>query len=119
MIKNLSSFTFYEADEQEGADTIVFSYGITSQASREAVQNLRTDGRKVSLLIAKTLLPVPPVYYEILSKYNHIVVAEENFTGLYRQLLFGAVPAKHITGINDFGKMINPASIIKEVKQLL
>jgi len=117
-IKNLPSYTYYEADEQEGAGTIVLSYGITSQASREAVKSLRNDGKKVSLLIVKTLLPVPPVYYEVLSKYDHIVVAEENYTGQYRQLLFGAVPAKHITGVNDFGKMINPADIIKEVAKL-
>jgi len=117
-VANLDSYTFFEADEQADSETIVMSYGITSQAAREAVRQLRSDGKKVSLLIAKTLLPVPASYYEILSRYKNIVIAEENYTGQYRQLLFGASSPKNITGVNDFGKMINPADIIKEVTRL-
>lgn len=112
-INNLNKYTFYELDEQENAKTIILSYGITSQASREAIKSLRSKGIKISLLITKTLFPVSEIYYKILSKYEHIIVAEENYTGQYRQILFGAISEKHITGVNDFGKMINPSDIIK------
>ena len=62
--KNLEHFTYYELDEQKETNTLIVSFGITAQAAKEAVKKLRSDGIKVSLLIANTLLPVPPVYFE-------------------------------------------------------
>ena len=61
------------------------------------------------------MFPVPPVYFEIFSKYKRIIVAEENLTGQYRQILFGTGPDKSITGVNEFGNMVKPISIINEV----
>lgn len=116
-VKNLSEYTFFEYDKEENAISIVVSYGVSAQAAREAVSKLRAEGEKVSLLILKTLLPVPHEYYKILSGYKHIVIAEENYTGQYRQILFGAIPPENIKGVNEFGKMITPESIIKEIKE--
>jgi 2-oxoglutarate ferredoxin oxidoreductase subunit alpha len=113
--KNLEHFTYYDLDEQKDAQTLVVSYGISAQAAKDAVKKLRADGVKVSLLITKTMLPVPPVYFEIFSKYKRIVVAEENLTGQYRQILFGIRPDESITGVNEFGNMVKPISIINEV----
>ena len=113
--KNLEHFTYYELDEQKETNTLIVSFGITAQAAKEAVKKLRSDGIKVSLLIANTLLPVPPVYFEIFSKYKRIIVAEENLTGQYRQILFGTRPDESITGVNEFGNMVKPISIINEV----
>lgn len=115
---NVKSFTYYDFDEQKDASILLVSYGVTSQAAREAVEELRKEGKRISLLITKTLLPVPDVYYEIFSSYPKIVVAEENLTGQYRQLLFGSVPPLHITGINEFGKMISPVSIKQNIYAL-
>jgi 2-oxoglutarate ferredoxin oxidoreductase subunit alpha len=113
--RNIEDYTFYELDEVPGENTIIVSYGITSQSAKEAVINLRKDGKKISHLIAKTLLPVPQKYYEILSRYKTIIVAEENLTGQYQQILFGSKPDSNIIGITEFGKMISPAAIIKQV----
>ena len=115
VIKNLDTFTYFELDEQEGAEVLAVSYGISSQATREAVATLRKEGKQVSCLIAKTLLPVPDEYYQICSRYSRVVIVEENISGQYRQLLFGSKPAPHITGVNAFGKMLNPDMIIKEI----
>lgn len=114
---NLNMFTFYKYDEQAGADILLLSYGITSQACCEAVQILRKEGVKVSHLITKTLLPVPEEYCDICSKYKRIFIAEENLSGNYRQMLFGFRQAPHISGINAFGEMVNPEMIIKEIKK--
>ncbi|MFH0867387.1 MAG: hypothetical protein V1904_14435 [Bacteroidota bacterium] len=113
--QNLHEFTYYEIDEEAGADTIILSYGITAQSSCEAVSSLRSGGHKISLLIAKTIFPVPHHYFEILNKYKNIVVAEENYSGQYRKILFGAEHSAHITGVNEFGRMISPDLIVKEV----
>ncbi len=113
--KNLEHFTFYDLDEQPESNTLIVSFGITAQAAKEAIKKLRADGIKISLLITKTIFPVPPVYFEILSKYKRIIVTEENLTGQYRQILFGTGPDKSITGVNEFGNMVKPISIINEV----
>jgi 2-oxoglutarate ferredoxin oxidoreductase subunit alpha len=115
IINHLDSFTFYEADEQAGADTLIVSYDITSQAAREAVAELRSKGKAVSLLIAKTILPVPDVYIDILNKYRNVVIAEENLDGQLRRILFGKAGRKGVTGVNGIAKMISPEAIITEV----
>lgn len=117
IIENIGSFTYYDLDEQNEANTLIISYGLTSASAREAVVELRKSGKKVSLLILKTLLPVPPIYYNIIDKYKHTIIAEENMTGDYRKILFGNRNLKNISGVNSFGKMINPSEIIMEVKK--
>lgn len=113
--KHIDEFTFYELDEQEAADKLVISYDITAQASREAVKQLRKQGVKVSFMAAKTLLPLPNVYTTIAEKYKRVIIAEENLTGQFRQLMFGVVGRKGVTGVNGIAKMISPNEIIEEV----
>lgn len=114
--KHAESFLYYDFDHQQGADTVVMSFDITAQAAREAVQRLRSEGRKVSLLIAKTLFPIPEKYHEILDTFSKVVIAEENLGGQYRHLLFGSQIPSHIKGVNAIGRMIQPEEIMKEVK---
>jgi len=116
VLHNMEKFTFYNYDADPGAETILLSFGISSLASATAVKTLRARGEKISLLLAKSLLPVPQKYYEILHKYKHIFVAEENLTGQYRQLLFGSKLPDHIHGINKLGKMIEPSEIISKIQ---
>jgi 2-oxoglutarate ferredoxin oxidoreductase subunit alpha len=116
VIKHISDYTFFEYDQQEGAETIILSYGITALASKVAVEKLRAEGIKVSLLIAKTLFPIPPEYYTITEKYKKIVIAEENLTGQYRQSMFGNRHSDKILGANKMGKMIDPEEIVLIVK---
>jgi len=115
MEKHLSEYTFFELDEEKDAETLIISYDITSQASREAVKQLRLNGKKVSFLAAKTLLPIPPEYIEISNRYSRVVIAEENLTGQFRQLLYGAAGRKGVSGVNGIAKMISPSEIIEEV----
>jgi len=112
---HLPDFTYYDLDEQEGARRLVVSYGITAQASREAVGLLRNSGEKVSLLVAKTLLPTPYKYVEVCDRYGKVVVAEENLNGRLRTLLYGTRGRKGLTGVNGIAKMISPLEIVEEV----
>ncbi len=114
--KNLPDSAIFALDEQEDANTLIVSYGITAQASREAVRRLRNAGEKVSLLTAKTLLPVPEVYVTICDRYERVVVAEENLRGQFRQLLYGSRGRNGVTGANGISRMISPEEIIEEVR---
>ncbi len=113
--QNKSEHLFYDYDEQSGADTLVVSYGITSAACREAVNAVRADGHKVSMLIVKTMLPVPPVYFEIMDKYKKVVIAEENLTGQFKNILFGERGNKNVSGVNGIAEMITPARIAEAI----
>ncbi|MEK6615411.1 MAG: transketolase C-terminal domain-containing protein [Bacteroidota bacterium] len=113
--KNLEHHLYYEYDSQAGADTLLISYGITASASREAVKLLRKQGEKVSLLIPKTLLPVSPKYFEIIEKYKRVMIAEENLTGQYKNILFGEYGNKNVIGVNEIAEMITPEKIIDAV----
>jgi 2-oxoglutarate ferredoxin oxidoreductase subunit alpha len=113
--KHLSEYTFFDLDEQAGAEALIISYDITAQAAREAAVKIRETGKKVSVLIAKTLLPIPMEYIEIANRYKSVVVAEENLTGQLRQMLFGVAGRKGVTGVNAIAKMISPNEIVEEV----
>jgi 2-oxoglutarate ferredoxin oxidoreductase subunit alpha len=117
MIKNQNEFCLYDYYEEKNSETILISYGITSLAAREAHESLKEMGKKVSLLLVKTLFPIPKIIFEIAKKHKNVIVAEENLTGQYRQILFGAISDKNISGVNEFGKMITPEEIINEVLQ--
>ncbi len=113
--QNHKQHLFYDYDEQNGAETLLISYGITSAASREAVKNIREEGGKVSLLKVKTMLPVPPVYFELMDKYKKMVIAEENLSGQFRNILFGERGNKNVKGVNGIAEMITPARIMDAV----
>lgn len=111
--KHLSDFTHYEYDAQAGAEKLIVSFGITSLAAFDAVKKMRENNEKVSILTLNTLLPVSPVFYDIMDKYQHIIIAEENSTAQYSKILFGDRLPKHVTHVGSFGRMITPSDIIK------
>ncbi len=114
---NLDSYLYYELDKADTSDTLLVSYGITANAAREAAQRLKDEGRAVSVLIAKTMLPIPDAYLNIISGYQKVIIAEENHHGLYSKLLFGAKAPANIHRVNTIGRMISPDEIIEEVKR--
>ncbi len=113
--KNIHRYLFYEYTGKKH-DKILVSWGISSLSCKEAVTLLKEENEGVDLLICKTLLPVPEVYFEILSDYKKVFVVEENLTGQFRQILTAGIDYKKLDGINSFGRMISPESIVKAVK---
>jgi 2-oxoglutarate ferredoxin oxidoreductase subunit alpha len=105
----------YYLDEQAKAKTLVVSYGISSGAGREAVVRLREMGKAVSLLVARTMFPIPDIYSTIMDRYPRVVFVEENLQGQYARLLCGErLPTKaHL--VSGIGKMIQPEQIIQAV----
>jgi len=106
----------YELDEQTDAETLVVTYGITAGAAREAVTALRGLGEAVSLLVARTLLPIPDVYCEILDRYSRVVVAEENLEGQLAHLLYGHRRPPGVCRVGGIGRMVRPEQIVREVR---
>ena len=118
LTENLDDYFLYDWDRGEPqASTLVVTWGITADAAREAVEQMRRNGQAVDLLVVKTLLPVHPRIFEIINQYNTTVIAEENLTGQYREILFGQQPPARILAVNKIGNMIKPSEIIEAVTE--
>jgi 2-oxoglutarate/2-oxoacid ferredoxin oxidoreductase subunit alpha len=110
----VTGFTHYELDEQAGAPTLLVVYGVTARAAREAVRRLRQQDRKVSLLVLKTLWPVPETMIrQHISGYREVVVIEMNLGQYVREIerLAGPVPVLHYGRMD--GELISPATIME------
>lgn len=105
----------YELSEQQGAACLVVAYDITAEAARDAVAMLRGAGIPVSLLVPKTLWPLPEVYREVLARYSRVVFAEENLQGQLAHLLLGAWLPEGVRKVTSVGAMIPPEAIAAEV----
>ena len=68
-----------DLDAQPGADTLVVAYGVTARSARNAVAQARAAGGAVSLLVLKTLFPVPEAAIAAaLAGVRRVVVPEMN-----------------------------------------
>jgi len=119
----------YHLEEAKGlgdgahADALIVTYGISSGAAREAARILAEQGRAVSLLVARTLVPVPHAYYQILDRYRRadtpVIFVEENLQGQFASILFGERRPEGVGVVADIGHMIRPDDIVREVRRCL
>jgi 2-oxoglutarate ferredoxin oxidoreductase subunit alpha len=114
---HLDEITMVRADLQDGARTLVVSYGITALAAREAIALARDAGRPVSGLIVQSLWPVP--MRELRSAMRGVarVVVPELNLGQYRLELERLVPDDvQVVGIHRVdGELITPLQILAEI----
>jgi 2-oxoglutarate/2-oxoacid ferredoxin oxidoreductase subunit alpha len=113
--RRMEEYLFYDYEQDKGADTLIVAYGITASAARKAVFELHERKEKISLLVPKTMIPVPQVYLDILSGYKKVVIAEENINNQFSNMLYGLRSPSHHRFVGSLGKMITPQQIITEV----
>jgi 2-oxoglutarate ferredoxin oxidoreductase subunit alpha len=112
----VDSFTFYEYEETPGADALLIVYGVTARAAKEAVRRFRDKGKSISVLILKTLYPVPEkCIRSAILQVAHIVVVEMNLGQYVREIerLAGSVPVRHYGRMD--GELINPETIMEVI----
>ncbi len=108
----LDDFTYYDVWETPGAQTLVITYGVTARAARAAVADLAAQDRPVSLLVLKTLWPVPEKLLRTwAATYERIVVVEMNL-GQYVREIERVLAPHEITFYGQMnGELITPARI--------
>ena len=116
--QNIDDLFTYHLDETEGARKLIMTWGITSDAARDALKILRDKGENVDLFIPTTLLPVHDKIFDIISRYDHVVLAEENLTGQMKEILFGKNVPENIRSVNKMGSMITPGEIVDAVSNI-
>jgi 2-oxoglutarate/2-oxoacid ferredoxin oxidoreductase subunit alpha len=103
-----------EEEPAVDAELLVVSYGISTRAARAACRRMREGGRRASFLQLLTLFPVPVnVIRRAAQGCSHVVVVEENLTGLYATLLEPLVGPERVVRVNRVGRMITPTEIIQ------
>lgn len=114
--QRIAEYTHYQHDDEEDAATLLLTYGISSEAARDAMLTLRARGKRVALLVMKTLLPVPPQVLKIVAQYERVIIIEENLPGLLRELLYGQQGNDRVHSINRIGSMITPHEIVDSLE---
>ena len=105
----------YDHDPVDGADTLVIAYGVTGRAAREAVARARATGRKVSLLVLKTLFPVPEAAIAAaMAGVSRVVVPETNL-GQYVVEVRRLAGDREVVAVNKMNTdLLSPGEIVRE-----
>ncbi len=109
-------FTFYEEMAVKDARTLVVCYGVTARAARLAVAQLQRKGQAVSLLILKTLWPVPArLIAEKAAGCRRVVVVEMNMGQYVREIerVVAPLPVGFYGQMN--GELIGPEKIMEVI----
>jgi len=108
----VESFTYFDEDAIPDADTLVITLGVTARAAGVAVKNARQAGCRASLLILKTLWPVPEgLIIKKAAGFRRIVVVEMNL-GQYVREIQRLLPDRKIDFLGQMnGELIKPRQI--------
>ena len=112
LLSAVERFSFHEAYLEEGADTLIITYGVTARAAKDIYLSHKKVGSPVSLLILKTLWPVPEALIkEKAEKVRRVVVLEMN-KGQYVREITRVLPQKKIDFFGQMnGQLITPQQI--------
>ena len=113
----VADFTYFDEIHEPDAGTLIVTYGVTARAAKAAVKRLKAKGRATSLLVLKTLWPVPEDFIrEKAAPYKRLVVAEMNL-GQYLREVQRIMPGKTIDFLGQMnGELIKPAQIMEVVE---
>jgi len=114
LTSKVERFSFHESIPEKDADTLLLTYGITARAARDVHQVCKNSGRPVSLLILKTLWPVPEELIKEKAKHVRRVVVVEMNLGQYVREIERILPDKTIEFLGQMdGRLISPNQIAK------
>jgi len=112
----VEKFSLYEINLQDDADILIITYGVTARAAQVALEALRRSGQRVSLLILKTLWPVPDRLIRDTAKdMDRVIVVEMNMGQYVREIdRLLQKPIVEFVGRMD-GTLISPDDIREAV----
>ncbi len=105
-----------DTDLDNGADAVIIAYGSMGRASRDVVNEVRKGGGKVSLIIVKSIWPIPEKsLVRLVGNHKKIIVPELNL-GQYVLEIERIFPDKMVEAVNRVdGKLISPETIIEKI----
>jgi len=119
IVMRMNEYACFDHDVDERSRTLLVTFGISHGAVRKAVEDLRDRKIYVDRLTMKTMLPIPWSVLEMMDRYSHVFVIEENITGTLKQIIFGSRKLPHVHSIGRIGRMIAPDEICAKVVSCL
>jgi len=112
----VAEFSFYELLPAEKSETLLICYGVTARAAKAVYRELKNSAHPVSLLILKTLWPVPhQVIQQAAKDFKRVVVVEMNL-GQYVGEINRILTDKHIDFYGQMdGRLITPFRIKEKI----
>ena len=112
----VADFSYYELLGADHSQTLLISYGVTARAAKAAYKEMKNTGQPVSLLILKTLWPVPEkVILRAAKGFKRIVVIEMNL-GQYVREIERILPDCRIDFYGQMdGRLLTPQKIKETV----
>lgn len=109
---DVDKFAHHEIYPSPGADTLTIAYGVTARAAKAAKSKVEQNNHRTSLLVLKTLWPVPEkLILETAAPYKRVVVPEMNL-GLYVREIQRLLPDKKIDFLGQMnGELITPRQL--------
>jgi 2-oxoglutarate ferredoxin oxidoreductase subunit alpha len=103
----------------EDSDVAVLAYGAVARSGREAVETLRSQGKKAGLLRLQTLWPFPRWALErVVDRVRLLLVCEMNRGQVYREALRvarGRCEVRKLSRVD--GELITPAEIRRALRE--
>ncbi len=118
IMRHRDEIAMVRADLEDGADTLVISYGITARSAAEAVAAARRQGKKISHLVVYTIWPSPEKQILEAARVAKRIVVPELNTGQYRLEIERIVGREiEIVGVTKFNtELLSPEEIITRGK---
>ena len=114
LTSKVKRFSFHESFLEKDADTLLLTYGITARAARDVYQACKNSGSPISLLILKTLWPVPEELIKEKAKHVQRVVVVEMNLGQYVREIERILPDKIIDFLGQMdGRLISSNQILE------
>jgi 2-oxoglutarate ferredoxin oxidoreductase subunit alpha len=112
LLSAIGRFSFHKIYHSKNADTLLIAYGISARAAKAVFEEQKRRGKPVSLLVLKTLWPVPEdVIRQAARNARRIVVVEMNL-GQYVREIQRILPRNPIVFCGQMdGRLITPAQI--------
>lgn len=113
IIDHAEEMGIYDYDPDPGADSLIIAYGVCARSARGAVKKVRTAGKKVSLLVLKTLYPVQrKAILSAVEGVSRVIVPEMNL-GQFVWEIRAMVHDKDVIAVSKMNTtLISPDEII-------
>lgn len=116
LLSAIDRFSFHELHSFKQADTLLIAYGVTARAARAVFKMRRRKGKPISLLILKTLWPVPEKVVRQAARHARRIVVVEMNLGQYVHEIERILPRKPVVFCGQMdGQLITPARIKEAV----
>ena len=113
LLSAVDRFSYHEAFLEDGADTLILTYGVTARAAKDVVYHQqKRAGAPVSLLVLKTLWPVPEALIREKAEGTKRLIVLEMNDGQYAREIRRILPGTRVDFYGRMnGKLITPLEI--------